>query len=352
MNIIERLKGPLRMAAVAAALVATAADANPFAPGWTLQPDQSDLRFTSVKNGSVVETSSFAAFSGTIDAGGSAEIRVALDSVDTKIDLRNVRMRFLLLETFSYPEATISLTIPEAVIADLGTVRRKTVTLPYTVSLHGVDVDLTSDISVTLLSDDIVAISNSEPITLAMEDFNLLEGIGKLEETAGVEIVPSASVTFDFVFNRAGNAVELESALVLSDNPTDAALETSGAFSQEECVGRFEILSRTGNIYFNSGSASLRPESSAVLNSIADIISRCPDLVVEVSGHTDSDGSPFSNQQLSEARAASVVTYLTGAGVRPSALVPVGYGEGRPVVPNTSPQNKQRNRRIEFAQAR
>lgn len=352
MNIIERLKGPLRMAAVAAALVASAADANPFAPGWTLQPDQSNLRFTSVKNGSVVETSSFAAFTGTIDASGNAEVRIAVDSVDTKIDLRNVRMRFLLLEAFSFPEAVVSLTIPEAVIADLETVRRKVVTLPYTVSLHGVEKELTSAISVTLLSNDIVTVSNDEPITLKMEDFNLLEGVGKLEETAGVEIVPSATVTFDFVFNRAGSASEVESAAALPENLTEAALETQGAFSQEECVGRFEILSRTGNIYFNSGSAFLRPESSAVLNSIADIIRRCPGLVVEVSGHTDSDGSPFSNQQLSEARAASVVTYLTGAGVAPSALVPVGYGEGRPVVPNDSPQNKQRNRRIEFAMAR
>ena len=101
---------------------------NPFAGGWVLQPEGSTLGFQSVKNETKVEFSSFATFSGQISPTGDAEIKVALDSVDTKIDLRNVRMRFLFFETFKFPLATITLHLDPALIADLPTKRRMTVT--------------------------------------------------------------------------------------------------------------------------------------------------------------------------------------------------------------------------------
>jgi len=52
---------------------------------------------------------------------------------------------------------------------------------------------------------------------------------------------------------------------------------------------------------------------------------------------------------LSEKRAASVAGYLTQKGIPPARIRTVGYGETQPLVPNTSPENKARNRRIEFA---
>ena len=79
------------------------AQENPFANGWTLQPGASNLNFQSVKKKTVVESSSFATLAGGIDDSGLAKITVLLDSVDTKIDLRNVRMRFLFFETFKFP---------------------------------------------------------------------------------------------------------------------------------------------------------------------------------------------------------------------------------------------------------
>ena len=102
---------------------------DPFVDGWLLQPENSALRFQSVKNNAVVEGSSFASFSGAIDQTGTAVVRIATDSVDTKIDLRNVRMRFLFLETFTFPEAVITVTLDPALLADLPTKRRVTVTL-------------------------------------------------------------------------------------------------------------------------------------------------------------------------------------------------------------------------------
>jgi outer membrane protein OmpA-like peptidoglycan-associated protein len=275
-----------------------------------------------------------------------------LDSVDTKVDLRNVRMRFLFFETFKFPEAVITTRVDPAQIADLAQTRRKTLRLPYSLSLHGISKDLEADVTLTLLGDDLVAVASSTPITLTLADFGLLDGIRKLEEAASVTIVPSTSVTFDFVFARNATSepmpADVARATVVPAAPAAAALEAE-TFDMEACVGRFEILSRAGNIHFRSGSARLDESSAPLLDNIVDIINRCPDLVVQIAGHTDSDGGEVANQRLSEARAASVARYLAEQGVAADRMVSAGYGELHPVAPNDTAENKLRNRRIEFA---
>jgi len=72
------------------------------AGGWQLDPGASSIKFQSVKNGSKVETSSFANFNGTLDENGLATLLVELNSVDTNVDLRNVRMRFLFLRPTAF----------------------------------------------------------------------------------------------------------------------------------------------------------------------------------------------------------------------------------------------------------
>lgn len=329
-----------------------AAAQDPFAGGWALQPEASSLQFQSVKNNSKVESSTFATYTGAIAEDGTATVTIALDSVDTKIDLRNVRMRFLLFETFQFPEAVVTARIDPAVIADLAQVRRKTVPLAFTLSLHGVTQELVADVAVTLITGDLVSVASSGPVPIATALFDLDDGVAKLEEAAKVDIVPSASVTFDFVFARAAGAPQaVAAAPAAATVPVRAALEPEGNFDFDACKGRFEILSRTDNITFASGSAALDPQSAFLLDSIADIVARCPGLRIVVAGHTDSDGAQSTNQWLSQQRAASVVEYLVSHGVGEGRITSVGYGESRPLVPNDSPRNKQRNRRIEFAVA-
>lgn len=358
-----RTLGPmLCLVAVFTGLAPAWAQENPLAPGWDLAPGASVLRFQSVKKSTVVESSSFASLSGTIAADGTATVEVLLDSVDTKIDLRNVRMRFLFFETFTYPMASVSLRIDPAMIADLATVRRKVITVPYALDLHGIRNDLVAELAVTLLDENTVSVASSTPISISFADFGLQDNIAKLEEAANVVIVPSATVTFDFTFTRRGGAraaavVAAEPAALpavvalpaASDQPAAAALETQGIFSREECVGRLEILSRTGNIFFRTASARLDEKSRFLLVALSDIVTRCPDLVIEVAGHTDDVGGDAQNQALSDARARSVVAYLAEKGVVADRLRPVGYGEARPIAGNGTPDGRARNRRIEFA---
>lgn len=340
------LRDVLLWAALAVATPAIAQE-NPFAPGWTLQPESSAIRFQSVKNETKAETSKFASFSGEIDANGQAAIRILLDSVDTAVDLRNVRMRFLFFETFNFPEARITTTIPASELADLATLRRKTVHLPFALNLHGVSKAYETDVTVTWLDADTVAVSSTVPINVPAADFGLDANVTKLEEAANVAIIPSATVSFDLMFHRNG-AGAAPAPAALPAEPAQAALETAGPLDAEACTGRFEIVSRSGNIFFRSGSARLKAESHGILDQLADIITRCPGMVIEVGGHTDDEGSDAANQRLSEQRAQSVARYLAEKGVEAARLRSVGYGESRPVVPNDTWENKARNRRIEF----
>ncbi len=341
--------------------------ATPFEGGWTLDGATSSLRFQSVKNETTVETSSFATLSGGIDETGEATVTVFLNSIDTKVDLRNVRMRFLLFETYQFPEATVTVEVDPALLSDLSEVRRKVIPVDYTLNLHGIEKALATEVAVTLLSDDLVSVASHAPISIATSDFAMDLGVTKLEEAASVEIIPSASVSFDFMFRRTGGApaetvvasaprsqpaapaaTPAVAAAPAVLQPASLALEAVGDFSPEECIGRFEVMSEANDIYFAIGSARLEEKSRPFLDSIVGIVERCPGMALEVAGHTDSDGSVAANQVLSERRAASVMRYFTDAGIAQERIRTVGYGETRPAFPNDTKRNKWRNRRIEF----
>ncbi len=102
------------------------------------------------------------------------------------------------------------------------------------------------------------------------------------------------------------------------------------------------------NIYFDYDKATLRPESIEELERTVRFLEENPTLRVEISGHTDSDGSDIYNLRLSQARAQAVVDYLVSRGINPSRLVAKGYGETQPIAPNDTPENKQKNRRTEL----
>ena len=373
-----RMRLRLALIALLAPLPLAAQDAS-FAPGWQIDAQSSQLRFQSVKNVTKVESSTFAAFSGGLAADGTLSLHVFLDSVDTKIDLRNVRMRFLLFETFRFPEAVITAQINAADLADLPTLRRKTVHLVYTLDLHGVKKELETDVAVTMLQDDTVVVSSTVPVVIATDDFGLADGVQKLQEAANVVIIPSGTVSFDLTLKRNGGAVtpaapapaETAPAMIVDTplvaatpqmpaaemvapalpdpvTPAVVAQEPTGDLDIEACEGRFEILSRSGNINFHSGSARLQADRSALLDSVADIIARCPGLKIEVSGHTDADGSPAANQYLSQQRAKAVVRYLVKRGLTADRFIATGYGEDKPIFDNDTPEHKSRNRRIEF----
>ncbi len=335
----------------AALLLAGPIQASILGSSWELDPTQSSIKFQSVKNGTKVETSGFATFSGGVDPTGEVTMRIELDSVDTKVDLRNVRMRFLFFETYKFPTATVTARLEEGILAALESQRRLQVPIEFELDLHGVTQTLTAETVLTMFADDQVAINTSSPVTIDVADFDLLGGVEKLQEAADVQIVPTSSVLFDLTFKKQIEVVDAAAtpAAVETEEPvTPVALETDGDFSSEECIGRFEILSRSDAINFDLNSSDIRSSSFGFLDSLTDIVNRCPDMNLLIEGHTDSRGSDDINMQISTSRANSVYQYLIRQGVSDNRLRPVGYGESRPRFPNDTRKNRARNRRIEF----
>jgi outer membrane protein OmpA-like peptidoglycan-associated protein len=102
-------------------------------------------------------------------------------------------------------------------------------------------------------------------------------------------------------------------------------------------------------IQFKRGSAVIEKKSYPLLDEIAKKVRENPQVGrIRIEGHCDKSGTPDANQRLSQARAESVRRYLIGKGVRPTRLQAVGYGFSRPVAPNTTPEGRIKNRRVEF----
>ena len=101
-------------------------------------------------------------------------------------------------------------------------------------------------------------------------------------------------------------------------------------------------------IRFDTGKATLRPESMGVINNIVSLMSKHPELKFSVEGHTDSDGSDASNLILSEQRANTVISTLVKLGVPENKLTAKGFGESIPIDSNGTPEGKANNRRVEF----
>lgn len=107
------------------------------------------------------------------------------------------------------------------------------------------------------------------------------------------------------------------------------------------------ILTLTGGVLFESGSAELMPDAQKRLDSVAEVLSQAPDAKFTVEGHTDSQGTAESNKDLSERRAAAVKDYFVSKGISDANIDIVGHGEEMAVASNASPEGRANNRRVE-----
>ncbi|MEQ9403968.1 MAG: OmpA family protein [Cyclobacteriaceae bacterium] len=102
------------------------------------------------------------------------------------------------------------------------------------------------------------------------------------------------------------------------------------------------------NIFFETGRAELKPISYVELNKAVKLLEENPSMIIEIGGHTDSQGSDANNLALSTRRAEAVVNYMVLAGLDKSRLQAKGYGETQPIADNTTKEGRAANRRTEF----
>jgi len=101
-------------------------------------------------------------------------------------------------------------------------------------------------------------------------------------------------------------------------------------------------------IKFDSGKATLKPESMGVINEIVKLMKQHPEIKFSVEGHTDSDGETQFNQNLSEQRANTVMNELIEQGIDGERMISKGFGEDVAITDNGTPEGKANNRRVEF----
>lgn len=99
-------------------------------------------------------------------------------------------------------------------------------------------------------------------------------------------------------------------------------------------------------VNFETGSAKLKPESTAVLDRVSDTIQHCRCQKVDIRGYTDSVGKPEYNQKLSERRAEAVKGYLAAHGVSAGMLTAQGFGQENPIDTNSTAAGRAKNRRV------
>ncbi|MBV5329937.1 MAG: OmpA family protein [Chlorobium sp.] len=104
----------------------------------------------------------------------------------------------------------------------------------------------------------------------------------------------------------------------------------------------------TTGIKFDTGNATLKPESNGVINEIVKMMNTYPIIRLRIEGHTDSDGDTSANQILSEKRSAAVKAALIKRGIAAVRLSISSFGETKPVADNTTSEGKANNRRVEF----
>ncbi|WP_138465091.1 OmpA family protein [Poseidonocella sp. HB161398] len=118
--------------------------------------------------------------------------------------------------------------------------------------------------------------------------------------------------------------------------------------SPRACVEAVNGILLDDKIDFEPGSVELGADGLETVDRIAEVLRGCPDVAMEIGGHTDSQGREEMNQLLSQARAEAVLSALAGRRVLTSQLTAKGYGESQPIADNGSEDGREANRRIAF----
>ena len=113
-------------------------------------------------------------------------------------------------------------------------------------------------------------------------------------------------------------------------------------------VGDDIILNMPSNITFDTDQSAIKPRFYDTLNSVAIVLNEFNRTLVDVTGHTDSTGTPAHNQRLSEARAGSVADYLIAQGNNPNRFQAIGMGQDDPIATNATAEGRAQNRRVEI----
>jgi len=178
----------------------------------------------------------------------------------------------------------------------------------------------------------------------------------QLLSTTKISIVNKTTLDLDAVKKRTEEAKLAQIALEQKAKQEAEALAKQKALEEskrkelekQKAEEKIIHLLQIENIKFETAKGTLTHKGKGTVDKLALILGQYPNIKIEIAGHTDSDGSESFNQKLSQSRVETVKGRLISRGVNANRLTAKGYGETRPLVPNTTDENKQKNRRVEI----
>lgn len=172
---------------------------------WQIDNAQSQLSFVSTKKVNVAEVHHFGMLTGGLSEAGEFDLAIDLESVNTGIDIRDSRMREFLFDVVDFPEANLVARVAPDFVNSLKVGESKASTVDGELSLHGQHQPLSFEVLVTKISETELLVNSAKPLILNVSDFELVQGVEKLRELAGL---PSISHAVPVSFYLTLNAME------------------------------------------------------------------------------------------------------------------------------------------------
>jgi outer membrane protein OmpA-like peptidoglycan-associated protein len=150
-----------------------------------------------------------------------------------------------------------------------------------------------------------------------------------------------------------GQALQLQSAALQTETARRQQAEKAAAelakVASVKQEARGMVITLSGSVLFASGKADLVPAAKGKLDEVAKALTeQDPDSKMIIEGHTDSQGSAASNQDLSQKRAQSVREYLVSHGIAGDRVTATGFGSTRSIADNATTEGRANNRRVEI----
>jgi len=170
------------------------------------------------------------------------------------------------------------------------------------------------------------------------------KGVFRYTLKAGQEKINGKIIVSDSIAKKAEVAVPVDtdgdgvpdSVDLCPGTPKGATVNSKGCWALK------------GMLLFDFDSAMIKPGAYPLLDEVAVIMEKNPEIKGEIRGHTDNVGAEEYNMQLSEKRAKAVDEYLENKGIDPSRWTIKGYGESQPIASNETLEGRQENRRVEL----
>ena len=169
-----------------------------FAADYRIIQEHSRVSFVSIKKVDVAEVHQFKQIAGTLNEQGQFTLIIDLTTVDTQVAIRDERMKSLLFNVASFPQANLTAQINPKLIKELSIGATLTTQVSGVIDLHGQTQAKTFEVLVTKSSTGTLVVSSLAPVIIHAGDFGLTDGVNKLKEIAGLDSI-SLAVPVSFV---------------------------------------------------------------------------------------------------------------------------------------------------------